>query len=175
MHVYGVLSSSLDLNWLLKCVEFAENRIPIYDHDKCRPWVLLFIILAILLYLPLLHLAGDKENDSIDIEEEQSLKAREEEVPTGEIVQTSQDEVEEQASDRTTASGGVVVRRHGGCASCGDFSTTRCSRCKAARYWLVHLPLFADLCSFGSARIFFFLAFPFLLDSQTLHVLPNSI
>ena len=86
MHVYGVLSSSLDLNWLPKVVEYAENRIPIYDHDNYGPWVLLFIILAILFHLRLLHLAGDKENNSNNTEEEQSLRAREEELPTDEIV-----------------------------------------------------------------------------------------
>ena len=128
MLFYG--ASSLDLNWLLGLFGLAEKRATVSDHINTQTWLLLLIILAIVIGLGLhLHqLSGNRESNPAANEVDQSLKAGEQEHPSGEL-----DHYFDGGHQIRRRS--ATIRRHRSCAFCGSPSTTRCSRCKSARYW----------------------------------------
>lgn len=141
MLVYGASSStsSLGLNWLHWLFGLAEKRAPISDHhsSNIQPWLLLlFMFLAILigLGLHLHHLAENTQSNSnaSEVEVDQSFKAGEQEHLSGELDHYF--DAGQQLRHRTATHGGGV-RRHAACAFCGNLCTTRCARCKVARYW----------------------------------------
>ncbi|RDX64478.1 hypothetical protein CR513_56966, partial [Mucuna pruriens] len=130
---YGA-SSSLNLNWLFGLLGLGEKGAPISDHTTNT--IHQFILLL---------LAEDTEtnpnaNDEVDHEGNpsgvldhffESQQGEEEEHPSGELDHYSDGGHHRRAAAPNHDAG----RRHGGCAFCGNFTTTRCSRCKAARYW----------------------------------------
>ncbi|KAI4323288.1 hypothetical protein L6164_022906 [Bauhinia variegata] len=125
--LHGV--SSFILDWLLWFLHLAVKRFNISENKVDRSWPLCLLLLAI---LGLLHLAekngAPSSNDNED--EQNELKAEEEKEAGGqEIQQNSLDYCEggEFSGDRTATAGGD-------CAYCGNLSSTRCSRCRAARY-----------------------------------------
>jgi len=119
--------ASLDLNWLLGLLGLGEKGASISDRS-IKTWLqILFFTLVIGFWFLLYHLAEDTEsnhsvNEVDDLDEFDNVY---------ELDQY----FHEEDSHRTTVSGGGDGRRHGGCAFCGNFATTRCSRCKSARYW----------------------------------------
>lgn len=140
-----MLGFSWVLKWLLGLLGLAENRalFPISDYssNNTRPWLLLFIFLAIvLLRLGLLHLAETRASNSTyngnEVDQSLALQEDQEELTSDPMGQSSEG-FEQPAGDRTDANSAGGGRRHGVCAFCGNLSTTRCSRCKAARYWQV--------------------------------------
>ncbi|KHN38178.1 hypothetical protein glysoja_007220 [Glycine soja] len=101
------------------------------SHDNTKAWnqiLLLTIVLAI--WWLLCHLAEDRETNPIVNEVDDEL---------GEILEHPNGELDhyfdEDGHHRAAVPGGDANGRHGGCSICGNFSTTRCARCKAARYW----------------------------------------
>jgi len=143
MPAYGV---SLDLNWLLWLLGLGEKEAPISDNN-IKTWLqILLLPLVIGIWWLLYQLTEDRENNdnvnevgeldeedhpSNELEQFYESQQRDQEHPNGELDRY----FDEEGCHRATVSGGNDGRRHGGCAFCGNFSTTRCSRCKTARYW----------------------------------------
>ncbi|XP_057453283.1 uncharacterized protein LOC130745158 isoform X2 [Lotus japonicus] len=131
MLVYGV--SLLELNWLLGLLGLAKKKAPnISDQSSntsdTEPWSLLFILLAIVVGLGWLHFHQLDENrehsPSVNEQEEHS---------SGESSSSHYFDEDPQLRPLTATRGGAAGRR-GACTLCGNLSTTRCSRCKVARY-----------------------------------------
>ncbi|KAK7342912.1 hypothetical protein VNO80_25870 [Phaseolus coccineus] len=143
MPAYG---ASFDLNWLLGLLGLGEKGAPISDNNNIKTWLQILLLTLVIGILFLLYqLADDRENNhnvnEVDELEEMDHPSheldhfyeslhREQEHPNGDLDHY----FDEDDSHRATVPGGNDGRRHGGCAFCGNFSTTRCSRCKAARY-----------------------------------------
>ncbi|XP_029125484.1 uncharacterized protein LOC109790354 isoform X2 [Cajanus cajan] len=144
MSVYVV--ASLDLNWHLGLLGFGENKAePISEDNNTKIWLQKFILWLPIVIFGIWWLLHQSEE-----ERESNLNGNEVD-HEGEVDQldhffkSHQGEQEHLSSELNyyfdggdhlpaaapSDSGG---RRHGGCASCGNLSTTRCSRCKAARY-----------------------------------------
>lgn len=145
------------LNWLLGLLGFSENtEVPISDYnynDKSKPLLLLFIFVAIVLRLCLLHLAETRApyngNDTFD----QSLKIFPEEHSSDRLDQSDITSEGTSENFKQSCDSSIVVyenrnnngsdnnsnsgnnKRYGACAFCGNLTTTKCSRCKIARYW----------------------------------------
>ncbi|KAI4333253.1 hypothetical protein L6164_018086 [Bauhinia variegata] len=123
---YGALS--LNLDWLHRFLRLEEKGLSSSDNKVGGSWSLCLILLAI---LGLLHLAEKNRAPSSNgnKDEQSELKAEEEE-PTGHEIHPDSFDYHkggEFSGDRTAMYGGE-------CAFCGNLSSTRCSRCKAARY-----------------------------------------
>lgn len=132
MLVYGV--SLLELNWLLGLLGLAKKKAPnISDQSSntsdTEPWSLLFILLAIVVGLGWLHFHQLDEN-----REHSPSVNEEEEHRSGESSSSHYFDEDPQLCPLTATHGGAAGRR-GACTLCGNLSTTRCSRCKVARYW----------------------------------------
>ncbi|XP_017431585.1 uncharacterized protein LOC108338986 isoform X5 [Vigna angularis] len=130
--------ASLDRNWLLGLLGLGEKGASISDHN-IKTWLqILFLTLVIGFCCLLYQLAEDREsnhsvNEVDELDEFDNFYEsweREQEHPNGQLDRY----FDEEDSHRTTVSGGGDGRRDGGCAFCGNFTTTRCSRCKSARY-----------------------------------------
>ncbi|KAL3005620.1 hypothetical protein AAZX31_08G230500 [Glycine max] len=120
----------VDLNWLFVLLGFGVKGAPNMSDDNTKAWnqiLLLTIVLAI--WWLLCHLAEDRETNPIDNEVDDEL---------GEILEHPNGELDhyfdEDGHHRAAEPGGDANGRHGGCSICGNFSTTRCASCKAARY-----------------------------------------
>lgn len=141
MPVYGSIII-IGPNSLIGFVGLGEKEAPISDHTNNTLFHQIILLLAIVIGLGWLlnHLAEDRETN---------LNANEDH-PIEELLDhflESQLGVQVHSSDelynyfdggdhqRATAAGEHAGGRHGGCAFCGGFSNTRCSRCKTARYW----------------------------------------
>jgi len=121
----------VDLNWLFVLLGFGVKGAPNMSDDNTKAWnqiLLLTIVLAI--WWLLCHLAEDRETNPIVNEVDDEL---------GEILEHPNGELDhyfdEDGHHRAAEPGGDANGRHGGCSICGNFSTTRCASCKAARYW----------------------------------------
>ncbi|XP_027908981.1 uncharacterized protein LOC114168389 isoform X2 [Vigna unguiculata] len=118
--------ASLDLNWLLGLLGLGEKGASISDRS-IKTWLqILFFTLVIGFWFLLYHLAEDTESNH-------SVNEVDEFDEFDNVYELDQ-YFHEEDCHRTTVSGGGDGRRHGGCAFCGNFATTRCSRCKSARY-----------------------------------------
>ncbi|XP_054791320.1 uncharacterized protein LOC129296945 isoform X2 [Prosopis cineraria] len=138
------------LNWFLGLFSFTENNglfsssFSDYSNNNDKPWLLFITCLVILGFgLLLLHCTETKQSDNTTLnygnEEFQSLidllKEEEDQEQPGDQTGLGFVAVYEQPAtgDRTANNGGG--RSDGACcAFCGNLSTTRCSRCKTARY-----------------------------------------
>jgi hypothetical protein len=131
------VATSLDLiNWLLGLFGSSKKKVHISDHSNKIDESLslpLYILLITVIGLVLFHLYRFGENKEIDYNtnevEEEELEHPVDESDRGFIWDW-------QFSPWTSEHGGASSR-HDPCAFCGDLSTTRCARCKVARYWLV--------------------------------------
>ncbi|XP_004516813.1 uncharacterized protein [Cicer arietinum] len=132
MHVY--VATSLDLNWLLGLFGSAEKKKHISDHSSNKvdeSWSSLYILLIIVIGFVLLHLHRLRENR--DLKYNNNEVAHEE--PERSIDESDRDfDRDQQLSLRTDEHGGATARRQAACVFCGNLSSTRCSRCKVARY-----------------------------------------
>lgn len=117
----------VDLNWLFVLLGLGEKGAPISDNTKAWHQILLLTIVIGIWWL-LCHFADDREvNPNIN---EVDDELGEMEHPNDEL-----DHFFDEDDHRAAVVVGDEARgRHGGCSICGDFSTTRCARCKAARY-----------------------------------------
>lgn len=133
MHAYGV--TSLDPTWLLVS---AEKREHISDDHSLPP---LLILLTIVIGLVWLHfhrtLVENREpNINPNPNEVQHVEEMDIEHPAaGELDNHYFDGDDRQLRHRTTTRGGTTAATRYPCVFCGNPSTTRCSRCKVARYW----------------------------------------
>jgi predicted RNA-binding Zn-ribbon protein involved in translation (DUF1610 family) len=135
MHVY-VATSLLDLNWFLGLFGSSAKKVHISDHStkideplsqaRC-------ILLAIVIGVVLLYLYWSRESKERNFN--YTNKVDEEEPVEEQLVDESDRgfDWDEQFHRRNTKHGGAL-RSHVPCAFCGDQSTTRCARCKVARY-----------------------------------------
>jgi hypothetical protein len=137
MHVY-VATSLLDLNWFLGLFGSSAKKVHISDHstkidEPLSPagYILLITIVigVVLLYL---YRSGESKERNFNY----TNKVDEEEPVEEQLVDESDRgfDWDEQFRRRNTKHGGAL-RSHVPCAFCGDQSTTRCARCKVARYW----------------------------------------
>ncbi|CAI8607019.1 unnamed protein product [Vicia faba] len=122
------VATSLDLSWFLGLFGSTEKKAHICDHsnkvdesNSSRGYILLIIVIALVLLM--FYWTGEnKENNSnineVDDEEEEP------EYPVDEQQLIPQESEHQGASSRD-----VIP-----CAFCGNSSTTRCARCKVARY-----------------------------------------
>ncbi|KAG4947145.1 hypothetical protein JHK87_043152 [Glycine soja] len=117
----------VDLNWLFVLLGLGEKGAPISDNTKAWHQILLLTIVIGIWWL-LCHFADDREvNPNIN---EVDDELGEMEHPNDEL-----DHFFDEDDHRAAVVVGDEARgRHGGCSICGGFSTTRCARCKAARY-----------------------------------------
>jgi hypothetical protein len=135
MHVY-VPTSLLDLNWFLELFGSSAKKVHISDHStkideplsqaRC-------ILLAIVIGVVLLYLYRSRESKERNFNYTNKV---DEEEPEEELVDESDRcfDWDQQFRHSNTEHGGAL-RSHVPCAFCGDQSTTRCARCKVARYW----------------------------------------
>jgi len=131
------VATSLDLiNWLLGLFGSSKKKVHISDHSNKIDESLslpVYKLLAIVIGLVMLHLYWFGETKEIN----SNTNEVEEEELDHPVDESEHDFVRDwQLSPRTSEHRGVS-RRHAPCAFCGDLSTTRCARCKVARYWLV--------------------------------------
>jgi len=131
------VATSLDLiNWLLGLFGSSKKKVHISDHSNKIDVSLslpLCILLTIVIGIVLLHLYRFGENKEINY----NTNEVEEEELEHTVDESDRDFVWDwQLSPRTSEHGGASSI-HASCAFCGDLSTTRCARCKVARYWLV--------------------------------------
>ncbi|TKY68546.1 Nuclear-pore anchor [Spatholobus suberectus] len=144
MPVYGA-SSSLNLTRLIGLLGLGEKEAPISDHTNTLLQFILLLAIVIGIGWLLNRLAEDGESypnanevdelgemDHISDELDYFFESQQggQEHPNGELDHY----FDGGDHPRAAAAGDDAGGRHGGCAFCGNFSTTRCSRCKAARY-----------------------------------------
>ncbi|XP_058747270.1 uncharacterized protein LOC131620280 isoform X1 [Vicia villosa] len=122
------VATSLDLSWFLELFGSTEKETPICDHgnkvdesNSSRGYILFTILIALVL-LKFYWTGENKEinsniNEADDEEEEPEYPAD-----------------EHQLSHRASEHRGASPRNVIPCAFCGNSSTTRCARCKVARY-----------------------------------------
>ncbi|KAK7313808.1 hypothetical protein VNO77_39010 [Canavalia gladiata] len=148
MLVY-VVSSSLDLNWLLGLLGLGEKRAPISDHSNTLLHQFILLLVIIIGVGWLLHQLGEnRETNPNAIEVYEDDHTNDDELlldhyfesqqgdqgyPSGELDHYF-DVDDRQLCHRTATPRGGDTARQGACAFCGILCTTRCSRCKAARY-----------------------------------------
>ncbi|WJX93226.1 Leucine-, glutamate- and lysine-rich protein 1 [Trifolium repens] len=136
MHVY-VATSLLDLNWFLGLFGSSAKKVHISDHSTkideplSRAGYILLITIVIGVVLLYLYRSGESKERNFNY----TNKVDEEEPVEEQLVDESDRgfDWDEQFRRRNTKHGGAL-RSHVPCAFCGDQSTTRCARCKVARY-----------------------------------------
>lgn len=128
------VATSLDLiNWLLGLFGSSKKKVHISDHSNkideslSLPLHIFFIIVIGLVFFHL-YWFGENNHNTNEVEEEEL------EHPVDE---SDRDFVWDWQLSPRTSEHGDAAKRHTPCAFCGDLSTTRCARCKVARYWLV--------------------------------------
>ncbi|XP_045799614.1 uncharacterized protein LOC123893845 isoform X1 [Trifolium pratense] len=132
MHVY-VATSLPSLNWFLGLFGSSAKKVHISGTKIDESLSLVgTILLAIVIGVMLLYLYRSGESEELNSNYTN-------EVDEGELEEHIIDESDrdfdwDQQLHRRTSERGGASRRHVPCASCGDQSTTRCARCKVARY-----------------------------------------
>ncbi|XP_024627920.1 uncharacterized protein [Medicago truncatula] len=125
------VATSLDLiNWLLGLFGSSKKKVHISDHSNkideslSLPLHIFFIIVIGLVFFHL-YWFGENNHNTNEVEEEEL------EHPVDE---SDRDFVWDWQLSPRTSEHGDAAKRHTPCAFCGDLSTTRCARCKVARY-----------------------------------------
>ncbi|KAK7317452.1 hypothetical protein RJT34_01703 [Clitoria ternatea] len=140
-------SSSLDLRyWLFELLGLREKTAPISDQSNTLPLLHHFILLLPIVVgfgwlLYQLPKNSETNPNAIEVDDQGEEGNLCDELDhyfqfdqLGEHQPLNGDGDDQHLSVQTAVPGGGDGRRHGACAFCGNLSTTRCSRCKAARY-----------------------------------------
>ena len=132
------VATSLDLSWFLGLFGSAEKKSHISDHinkvdesNSSRGYILLTIVIALVL-LKFYWIGENREinsntNEADEEEEEEAERSMDE--SNGDFHWAQQ--LSHWASEHRSEPQRDVIP----CAFCGNSSTTRCARCKVARYW----------------------------------------
>ncbi|KAK7405778.1 hypothetical protein VNO78_07387 [Psophocarpus tetragonolobus] len=132
----------VDQNWLLGLLGFGKEETPI-SHHNTKTWLQKFFILLLALGIGILWLLNrfiEERETNLNVNEDDHGGEMDHHHPmSDELDPLFEEEHANGESDHCFDDGGAATadgngKRHGGCAFCGDFSTTRCSRCKTARY-----------------------------------------